>query len=180
MYGLVNKAIEDLVKEQFGEEAWDRIKLRSGVEVDFFISNEPYDDALTFRLARSVADEMQIPLADVLIAFGEYWVLKTGKEKYSHLMEAGGSTLREFLVNLPQFHNRIQLIYPRLTPPEFRVSHVETNSLRLHYYSTREGLQPFVCGLLQGLGKMFQANLQIEILQHRNAGADHEIFQLSW
>lgn len=180
MYGIVNKAIEDLVTEQFGSDAWERIKQRSGVEVDFFISNEPYDDAITFSLAQAVAAEMQISLSDVLVTFGEYWVLKTGKEKYGHLMDAGGSSLQEFLLNLPQFHTRIQLIYPRLTPPEFRISDVTPNSLHLHYYSKRQGLQDFVRGLLQGLGKMYHTPVAIALLQHRETGADHEIFKVSW
>ena len=81
MYGIVNKAIEELVKENYGEDKWESIKLRSGVDVDYFISNEPYDDAITYQLAGAIATEMDIPLADVLIRFGEYWVLKTGREK---------------------------------------------------------------------------------------------------
>ena len=180
MYGIVNKAIEELVKENFGEEKWERIKQRSGVDVDFFISNEPYDDAITYQLAGAVAEEMNIPVSDVLISFGEYWVLKTGKEKYGALMEAGGSNLKEFLCNLPLFHNRIMLMYPRLTPPEFKVSDVEDSSLHLHYFSKREGLQEFVRGLLQGLGKMYGVPVNIALLQHRDDGFDHEIYKVSW
>jgi hypothetical protein len=36
MYGIVNKAIEDLVTENFGEEKWQEVKAKSGVDVDFF------------------------------------------------------------------------------------------------------------------------------------------------
>ena len=180
MYGIVNKAIEDLVKEQFGSETWEKVKQRSGVDVDFFISNEPYDDAITFKLAQSVAEELHIPLSEVLVAFGEYWVLRTGREKYGHLMEAGGSNLKEFLLNLPQFHTRIMLIYPRLTPPEFKISHVTDSSLWVHYISSREGLKDFVVGLLQGLGKMFNTPVSIELLQQRSSGVDHEIFKVAW
>lgn len=180
MYGLVNKAIEDLVKENFGIEVWQKVKTRSNITVDFFISNEPYDDQITYQLAQAVADEMQIPLSEVLISFGEYWVLKTGRQKYGSLLEAGGSTLKEFLCNLPHFHNRIMLMYTKLTPPEFKISDVEDQSLHLHYYSKREGLQEFVRGLLQGLGKMYNTPVVIELLQSRNEQADHEIFKVSW
>jgi hypothetical protein len=180
MYGIVNKAIEELVKENFGNEKWELIKTRSGVAVDFFISNEPYDDAITYQLAGAVAEEMNLSIGDVLITFGEYWVLKTGREKYGSLMEAGGANLKEFLCNLPVFHNRIMLMYPRLTPPEFKVSAIEERSVCVHYYSKREGLQEFVRGLLQGLGKMYQTPVTIDLLQHRNTGADHEIYKVSW
>ena len=50
MYGMVNKAIEDLVRSNFGEDSWNRIKERAGVDEVAFISNEPYPDDVTFRL----------------------------------------------------------------------------------------------------------------------------------
>lgn len=180
MYGIVNKAIEDLVKANFGEEKWDAIKERSGVEVDFFISNEPYDDDITYKLAGAVSEEMNMTVEKVLEAFGEWWILKTGKEKYGGLMEAGGKNLREFLVNLPLFHNRIMLIYPKLTPPEFKTSNIEENSIHIHYFSKREGLQEFVRGLLSGLGKMYNTDVDIELIQSRSDGSNHEIFKVSW
>lgn len=180
MYGIVNKAIEDLVKANFGEEKWNKILERSGIEEDFFISNEPYDDQITYSLAIAVSEEMIMTVGDVLNAFGEWWVLKTSKEKYGGMMEAGGSTLREFLVNLPLFHNRVMLIYPRLTPPEFQVSDVTENSILVHYHSKREGLQEFVRGLLSGLGKMYNTPVHIELIQSRDEGSTHEIFKVSW
>ena len=51
MYGIVNKAIQDLVIHHFGMEKWEAIKTRSGVDIDYFLSNEPYDDAITYQLA---------------------------------------------------------------------------------------------------------------------------------
>ena len=44
MYGMVNKAIEEMVCMHHGEEMWERIMSKSGVDVDVFISNE--DDIL--------------------------------------------------------------------------------------------------------------------------------------
>jgi hypothetical protein len=46
----------------------------------FFISNEPYDDDITFKLA--IAARKWIWASVVLIAFGEWWVMKTTSEKY--------------------------------------------------------------------------------------------------
>jgi hypothetical protein len=43
-----------------------------------------------------------------------------GHENYiRYPVNSGGINLKEFLVNLPVFHNRIMLIYPKLTP-EFK------------------------------------------------------------
>ncbi len=180
MYGIVNKAIEDLVISNFGEEKWEAIKTRSGVDIDFFISNEPYDDDITYKLAGAVSEEMNIPVSDVLQSFGEWWILKTGKEKYGGLMDAGGNSLREFLINLPAFHYRVMLIYPKLTPPEFKVSNVEDQSIHVHYFSKRGGLMEFVRGLLTGLGKMYSTPMNVDLIQSRDDGSSHEVFKVSW
>ncbi|VXB21852.1 Heme NO-binding protein [Flavobacterium sp. 9AF] len=180
MYGIVNKAIQDLVTTNFGEDKWDIILRKSGIEEDFFISSEPYDDAITFKLAKAVSDEMNMPINEVLIAFGEWWVIKTTKEKYGGLMESGGATFKEFILNLPLFHNRVMLIYPKLTPPEFKISEISENSLKLHYFSKRKGLQEFVRGLLQGLAILFQTQVEITLIQTRDLGDSHEIFKISW
>lgn len=180
MYGIVNKAIKELVIANYGEPKWDAILEKSGVDIDFFISNEPYDDDITFKLATAVSQEMNLSLEDVLAAFGEWWILKTTKEKYSGLMESGGATLREFLFNLPNFHNRVMLMYPKLTPPEFKISDVTDNSVCLHYLSDRIGFQEFVRGLLQGLAKMFATSIAIQLVQSRHDGHTHEIFKIIW
>ena len=180
MYGIVNKAIQDLVTVNFGEEKWEQIKQHSGVNIDYFLSNEPYDDDITYTLAGATSTVMNMPLEAVMTAFGEWWILRTSKEKYGSLLEAGGNSLKEFLVHLPLFHNRVMLMYPKLTPPEFKVSHIEEHSICLHYFSKREGLQDFVRGLLIGLSKMYQVETSIELLQSRPEGHTHEIFKVSW
>lgn len=180
MYGIINIAISDLVKENFGEDNWIAIKKRIGTEADYFLSNEPYHDSITYNLATAVAEEMQMPLVKVLELFGEWWILRTAKEKYGGLMELGGSNLKEFLLNLPMFHNRVMLIYPKLTPPEFKITDVTHNSVQLHYYSKRLGLREFVRGLLQGLGKMYNTPVFIEILEKNTDNPNHEIFKVSW
>jgi hypothetical protein len=180
MYGIINKAIQELVTDNYGEEKWQKILALSAIEEDFFISNEPYDDDITFKLAQAVSLEMNINIKDVLIAFGEWWVVKTTKDKYGTLMESAGATLKEFLINLPNFHNRVMLIYPKLTPPEFKVSNLSDSSLHLHYISSREGLQEFVRGLIQGLGILFNTPVTIDLIESRDNGSSNEIFKISW
>ena len=180
MYGIVNKSIEELIKHHHGNEKWDAILKRSGVDTDFFISNQPYDDAITYQLAGAVSEELGVTVGDVLFLFGEWWILHTTKQKYGNLLQAGGKSLREFLINLPVFHNHIMMMYPKLTPPEFKVSEVQENSIQVHYFSKRVGLQSFVHGLLSGLSKLYETETQIALMQSRDDGADHEIFKVSW
>ena len=86
-----------------------------------FLSNAIYDDRVTFDLAVAASEVLAIPLRDVLHAFGKYWVLNVGKKKYGTLMRAGGNGFEEFLVNLPNFHSRVMLIFADIKPPEFKV-----------------------------------------------------------
>ena len=180
MYGIINKAIEELVISNFGKDKWEIILAKSGIEHSFFISNETYDDAITYQLAQTISQEMNMSIDNVMIAFGEWWVVKTTRDKYSGMMQTGGSNLKQFLINLPVFHNRIMLHYPKLTPPEFKISHIEESNLCLHYFSKREGLQEFVRGLIQGLGIIYSTETKIELLKSRSDGSDHEIFKISW
>ncbi|WP_369333612.1 hypothetical protein [Corallococcus praedator] len=46
--------------------------------------------------------------------------------------------------------------------------------------SKREGLQDFTKGLLQGLGKLYNTAVTIELLEDRASGSHHEIFKVSW
>lgn len=38
MFGLVNRAVEELICTQFGEETWEAIKEKASLEVEAFIS----------------------------------------------------------------------------------------------------------------------------------------------
>ena len=150
MYGLVNKAVVDLVCSKFGQEAWNKIKQKAEVDIDVFVSMDAYPDEVTYRLVGAASEVLKIPPEQVLEAFGEWWVLYTASEGYGPLLNASGSTLREFLMNLDALHARVALTMPALKPPRFRLVDVDPTTMRLEYYSTRQGLAPMVVGLLKG------------------------------
>lgn len=180
MYGMVNRAIEDLVTRQRGPEAWARVCALAGVETPVFVSSESYPDRLTFLLVGAAAEELDAPVDEVLRRFGVHWILRTAAEGYGELMDAGGRTLGEFLDNLPAFHTRVVLTYPDLKPPEFTVTERGERRRRLRYESSREGLQPFVEGLLEGLGQRFGVDVSTEHVVRRGDGADHDEFVVVW
>jgi hypothetical protein len=180
VYGLVNKAVEEMVCMHYGEPVWERIKERAGIDVDVFISNEGYPDDITYRLVAAASAELALPADAVLEAFGSHWVLHTAREAYGGLLQAAGRTLPDFLANLPDFHSRVQMIFPKLQPPRFRCTDVKPGSLRLHYHTHRPGLTPFVIGLLKGLGTMFSTPVDVRVVTSRDQGADHDEFEVVW
>lgn len=180
MYGLVNNAIEDLVITHHGEEVWQRIKHKAGVDVEVFISNQGYSDEITYKLVAAASEVLQVSVREVLISFGEHWVLKTALRSYGGMMRSAGSSLKEFLINLPNFHTRVQMIYPELKPPHFECLDVTDTSLSLHYHTHRPGLTDFVVGLVQGLGKLFHTPATATAVALKTEGADHDIFDVRW
>ncbi len=180
MYGMVNKAVEELVCLHHGEEVWEKIKERARVDVDVFISNEAYSDDITYQLVGAASEILGQPTDEILIAFGEHWVLHTARKGYGEMMRAGGRTLPEFLGNLPNFHSRVAMIFPKLQPPRFECRDITSQSLSLHYYSHRPGLASFVIGLMQGLGKMFQTSMTVRLRIPKGDVSDHDVFDVTW
>ena len=95
-------------------------------------------------------------------------------------MAAGGRSLQDFLINLPNFHSRVAMIFPHLSPPQFLCGEVAERSLRMQYRSQRAGLAPFVVGLFKGLGEMFATPVTVEHALDKATGADHDEFVIRW
>lgn len=164
MYGLVNKAIEDLIVSRFGAETWQRVCRRAGVDVSGFISMDPYPDELTYGLVAAAAEELDTPADRLLEAFGDYWTRYTAREGYGELLDLSGGTFEDFLENLDDMHARIALSMPGLRPPSFQVDRDDEGRILLTYISERAGLAPMIRGLLRGLADRFQVDVDIETL----------------
>jgi hypothetical protein len=180
MYGLVNKAIHDMVCSRFGEEIWQEIKQKSEIDVDIFISMEGYPDDITHKLVKAASTVLGLSSSEIMQAFGEFWVEYTSQEGYGEMMDMSGDTLPEFLENLDNLHARVGVSFPKLQPPSFECSDMEENSLNLHYHSERQGLTPMIFGLVKGLGTRFDTEVDITQIQNRDDGAEHDEFVVKY
>jgi len=180
MYGMINRAVESLVLTNYGPDAWRRIKERAGVDVDVFVSTEAYPDETTYRLVAAASEILDTPPADILEAFGVYWVLHTAEDGYGAILDAAGRSLPEFLMNLNQMHTRVAMIFPDLKPPRFECGEVTERSLLLHHFTDRPGLGPMVKGLVRGLAQRFETPVRVEQVRDRGEGADHDVFRVIW
>lgn len=178
MYGLVNKGLEDLVRKAHGDAVWQRICLAAGLEEDTFSTMRSYPDAVTYALVGAASRELGHSATELLEAFGEHWVLYTGREGYGPLFAMAGRSVEEVLTSLDSMHGRIAYTFPELRMPEFTCSRLADGALRLEYRSTREGLAPMVIGLVRGLGKHFHTPVTIRHTVVRGAGAEHDEFEL--
>ncbi|MBD2249648.1 MULTISPECIES: heme NO-binding domain-containing protein [Nostoc] len=176
MYGLVNKAIQDMVCSGYSEQIWKQIKHKAEVNVDVFLSMESYPDDITHRLVKAASVILSLSSAEIMQAFGEFWVQYTAQEGYGEMMDMSGDTLPEFLENLDNLHARVGVSFPKLQPPSFECTDMEENSLNLHYRSSREGLSPMILGLVKGLGARFDTKVEITQTQTRDEDAECDEF----
>ncbi|MXN92710.1 heme NO-binding protein [Flavobacterium sp. Sd200] len=180
MYGIINVAIQDYALANFGQEKWDVIKQDSGVDIDFSLTDNVYSDTVAYKIAQATANEMNLDANVVLQELGEN-VIYTTSTKFNSFIDSRGDTLKDYLVNLPNFHNRIAMIYPELNAPQFKVSHVEDDSLHMHYVSQTKGISPFIKGYLIGLTKLFnEPQATVTFLESVTNGRQQDIFKISW
>ncbi len=161
MYGLINKALRDMVTEHHGPCIWGRILAESGVPPDSFLTMRSYDDDVTYDLAGATAQVMDAPVADCLKLFGQYWMTDTAPRHYGMLLDASGDTALEFLGNLNALHDRITTTFIDYRPPTFDVEPQDDGTALVDYISTREGLTPFVEGLLDGIALRFGTTIEV-------------------
>ena len=175
MYGLVNGAIEAMVTEKFGADRWEAVKARAKVDDPMFVSMQQYPDSVTYALAGAAAEELGMPLPQVLHAFGAYWIEYARRGPYGKMMTAAGNSTYELLAALDAMHARLGLSFPALRPPSFRVEQHD-GGVMLEYRSDRPGLAPMVIGMVEGIGGLFGETVEVRQVASRDAGAPHDRF----
>lgn len=179
MYGLANKIFQDMVVEHHGEDKWRVIRAKAGVDETFFMSMGCYPDEMTYRMVGAASEVLGLPPERLLFEYGEYWIA-TAESEYAEMVAFAGKNLVDVLDSVDDIHARATLIFPQMQPPTFRCSHVGAESFRLHYGSVRQGLAPFVEGLVAGLGKRLETPVTSQHDKRRADGHDHEEFIVSY
>lgn len=176
MYGLVNRAVEGLLRKEHGDEVWSQIKRRAGVTVSHFGRMEIYDDEVTYGLVGAASEVLGVSADLLLEAFGRHWVLYVAEEGYGSMLSAAGDDLRSFLEQLDSMHARVNLGHPEMRSPSFELE-MEGEVMVLHYRSTREGLGAMVLGLLDGMARRFGETIEVEWIRPEGE-LDHDVFRI--
>lgn len=180
MYGLINSSLQSMIREKFGIEQWNKVLSASGVPEDSFLSMRSYDDAITYDLVSAASAVLDAPVEACLEMFGEWWVLETAAKSYGPLLDAAGRDLVQFLRSLNSLHDHITGTFVNYVPPHFRVESLEEGRHRIDYISTRQGLTPFVVGLLKGLAKRFDSELEFHSQEALPVtSGEHTVFEVT-
>ena len=177
MSEIVNRTIQEIVELDYGAEVWEKVAHRTGLDV-CPEAGEP--DATFAMLIDATSEELRLPARELLEQFGAHWIVNTAQNGYGDTLMAGGATLRDFLINLPVFHARLSMIFPRLEPLAFDCGNIGDRSVRMHYRCTLPGLAPFVRGMFLGLGELYDTAMTVDQVADKSAGADHDEFDIRW
>lgn len=180
MYGIVNRAVEELIIERFGLDKWEEIKLKAGFNSEGFMTLKPYPDELTFKLVGAASEILNVPTDKLLEAFGEYWILYTAEKGYGEMLNLAGDSFPAFLKNLNMLHGRVTNLMPELAPPQFECRNEKQNSIELLYRSHRNGMIPMLYGLIKGLAKRFDNEVVIEEIESSVDENTTVTFLLTW
>lgn len=179
MYGLINKAVQDVVVSKAGAEGWRKVCEKNGLTQPMFVGFEQYPDAQTYGLVGAASDVLGMPANTLLEEIGVYWSKFTVEQGYGHLMDMAGDSVYQVLQELNNIHARLMVTLPELRPPSFECLRREDGVILVKYYSERPGLSPLVIGLIRGLGERFGQTAVVTQTAQRKDQEDCDEFEVT-
>ncbi len=171
MYGLVNQAIEDLVKTTMGDQAWEDVRQAAGFNEPEFIERHNYADEITFNLVNA-ASELFMQSPEVLLRlFGRHWIMYTGREGWLDFFDVSCTDVIGFIKQLDAMHEKVRKKMPGATPPTVTLTKV-VGGYELDYHSERDGLAPVFEGIVEGLAEYYEEPWVVDQVQTK---AEHGV-----
>ena len=172
MYGLIHRYLKDHIIDSAGEDVWRSIATELRISPADLISQQVYDDALTFDLVEIASRRLGRSVDDCLSAFGRFWVMRVSQDTYRAVMDFTGRDLATFLKNLDRMHHSVAAAMPKARLPSFTLIEQDSGHFLVQYRSERNGLEPFVSGLLEGLLEWFSLTGEVQRLGSDNNAAE--------
>lgn len=172
MYGMIHRAIREMVIDTAGAPAWEALERELDVGPADMISAVVYPDEHTLTLLGAAAERMGRTVPECLRVFGGHWVRFAGGGAYAGIMDFVSQDFAGFIANLDRMHQAVRVAMPDARVPEFTLLADEGSTVRVGYRSERAGLEPFVEGLLEGLLARFGKSGRAALVGMGPAGAE--------
>lgn len=177
MKGIVFNLLEGVVTKAHGEEAWDTLLERAGVEGSY-TSLGAYPDQDLFRLVRAASEMLQLPPDGVVRWFARQ-ALPLMVARYPEFFAPHVST-RPFLLTLNQvIHPEVRKLFPGADVPDFQYDTSSSEVLEMVYRSSRK-MCSFALGLIEGTADHYQESVHYEHPLCMNRGDGECLFRLSF
>uniref|UniRef100_A0A1I8AKP9 guanylate cyclase n=1 Tax=Steinernema glaseri TaxID=37863 RepID=A0A1I8AKP9_9BILA len=140
-----------MVVDRYGEEMWKKILSDARMDPEKqYDSKTSYEDKELFQIIRSISLDTDIIVEKVWEMFGEYFFDYAWKNGFDTLLKSMADNLEDFLENLNSIHYYILKVYfdVAVQGPTFQSVLQADGSIKLHYYSHRDGMYPALIGRL--------------------------------
>lgn len=163
MYGMIHRAMRQMVQEQLGEEAWLALEQKLDIGPMELLTGKVYEDELTMEIISEAAARLNLAVDQCLVEFGKHWIRYAAQGSLSAVMNFTGQNLATFVSNLDRLHLAVGAAMPDAQLPAFATLESQPGHLVVEYRSNRIGMEPFVMGLLEGLMNRFHTHGKIEV-----------------
>jgi hypothetical protein len=177
MKGIVLNLLEEVVRRQHGEAAWDAILDAAHLD-GIYTTLGSYPDGDLGRLVAAASAALGVPPEAVVRWFGSQ-ALPLFAERYPQLFAAHRTT-RSFLLALNDIiHPEVRKLYPGADVPLFDYETSSDDVLVLGYRSVRK-LCAFAQGLTEGAAAYYGETIRFEHLACMHNGDPRCVFHISF
>ena len=177
MKGIVFNLLADLVRRDFGDDAWDDL-LDAAKASGAYTSLGSYEDEEMTRLVAAAADALGKTPGDILRWYGR-GAMPMLAAKYPHFFEAPEST-RPFLLTLNHIiHPEVRKLSPGANVPEFGYEESVPGTLTMEYRSARR-LCALAEGFIAGAADHFGEEVTITQPECMHRGDERCVFALTF
>ena len=78
MKGIIFNVLEDMVVQQCGMQVWNDLLAKHAPADRVYLSAKSYAEAELFDIVQDVALRLNLPVPDVVKAFGRFFIWRTG------------------------------------------------------------------------------------------------------
>lgn len=178
MNGLINRALEWLVRDSYGEALWRGVVEALALGEAAFEPLMPCEPEVTDRLLSALAGRIGRAPEEILEDLGTYLVSQPRTEAARRLLRFGGVDFVDFLYSLEDLPDRARLAMPDFTLPEIRLHPGAAGLYRIELGTCPQAglrLGPVLVGLLRAMADDYGA---LVLLDHRGADSRGEVIEV--
>ena len=167
MKGIVFNLLEEVVVRHQGEDSWDSLLERTGLD-GVYTALGSYPDEFIFRLVAAASELLDMPPFEVLRWFGRE-AMPSLAIRYPAYFDTHDST-RSFILSVNQIiHPEVRMIYPGADVPTFGFRDEPDGALMMTYRSPRR-LCALAHGFIEGAAVHFGESLGVDHLSCMHKG----------
>ena len=121
MYGLLLQNLAEYVIKVYGDKKWKEIKDSLKIEQDDFDMGDTFPESQLIKMGKKALQVLGMKDEEFYEGMGIYFIELTRSLGYGEFMKALGRNIRDFLLNLDNFHDYLKFTFPRMKAPSFFV-----------------------------------------------------------